>query len=43
MGTVEGLVGRMRGAFFLSHHPWIGVVVLAIAVATVLYLNRRQQ
>ena len=36
-------VGRMRGMFFLSHHPWVGVVLLVVLVALVLYLNQRNQ
>ena len=28
MTALSVLVGRGRGLFFLSHHPWIGVVVL---------------
>ena len=37
------LVGRMRGMFFLSHHPWVAVVLLVIVVAVVMYLNNRNQ
>ena len=36
-------VGRMRGMFFLGNHPWIGVVVLIVLVALILYLNQRNQ
>ena len=36
-------VGRMRGMFFLSHHPWVGVVLLVVLVALVLYLKQRNQ
>ena len=36
-------VGRMRGMFFLSHHPWVGVALLVVLVALVLYLNQRNQ
>ena len=36
-------VGRMRGMFFMSHHPWIGVVVLIVLVGLVLVLNQRNQ
>jgi hypothetical protein len=43
MGTVGALVGRMRGMFFLSHHPWVGVVVLAILVAVVLATNKSRR
>ncbi len=39
---MSALVGRMRGVFFLSHHPWVGVVVLAVLVVLVLYLNQRK-
>jgi protein-S-isoprenylcysteine O-methyltransferase Ste14 len=31
----------MIGTIFLSHHPWVLVVVLAIAAGYVLYTNRR--
>lgn len=37
------LVGRMRGMFFLSHHPWVAVVLLVVVVALVLYFNNRNQ
>ena len=37
------LVGRMRGMFFLSRHPWVTVVLLVVVVAVVLYLNNRHQ
>ncbi len=37
------LVGRMRGMFFLSHHPWVAVVLLVVVVALVLYSNNRNQ
>ena len=37
------LVGRMRGMFFLSHHPWVAVVLLLVVVALVLYVNNRNQ
>jgi len=40
---VTPLVGRMRGFFFLSHHPWIGVLVLLVLVALVLWVNQRNQ
>lgn len=39
---LTGMVGRTRGLFFLSHHPWIGVLVLAVLVGLVLYVNRRR-
>ena len=38
---MSALVGRMRGMFYLSHHPWVGVVVLVAIVLVVLYLNNR--
>ena len=34
-------VGRTRGFFFLSRHPWVLVVLLLVVVALVLYTNRR--
>lgn len=37
------LVGRMRGMFFLSNHPWVAVVLLIVVVALVLYFNNRNQ
>ena len=37
------LVGRMRGMFFLSHHPWVAVVLLVVVVALVLYYNNLHQ
>jgi hypothetical protein len=40
---VTDLVGRTRGLFFLSHHPWIGVVVLLVVGALVLYVQRNQR
>jgi hypothetical protein len=33
----------MRGMFYLSHHPWVGVVVLLVVVALVLYVQRNQR
>ena len=46
--TVEGMVelGRFRGTgglFFFSHHPWAGVVVLAIVIALVMYQGRNRR
>ena len=32
----------LRGMFFLSHHPWAAVLVLAIVVAVVLVQQRRR-
>jgi hypothetical protein len=40
---MTALVGRMRGMFYLSHHPWVGVVVLLVVVALVLYVQRNQR
>jgi hypothetical protein len=37
---VIALIGRTRGFFFLSHHPWIGVLVLVLLILLVLYLQR---
>lgn len=39
---MTALVGRARGLFFLSHHPWVGLVVLLVVVALVLYVNHQQ-
>jgi len=40
---VTALVGRTRGFFFLSHHPWVGVVILVAIIALVLYVQRRDR
>lgn len=31
-----------RGVFFLSHHPWIAVVLIAVVVGLVYYQNQRK-
>jgi hypothetical protein len=36
-------VGRPRGLFFMSHHPWVAVVVLAVIVALVIYQSRQRR
>jgi hypothetical protein len=33
----------MRGMFFLSHHPWVAVVLLVVVVALVLYVDNRDE
>jgi hypothetical protein len=40
---VTSLVGRTRGLFFFSHHPWIGVVVLVVLIGLALYMNRNRR
>ncbi len=37
---MTALVGRMRGMFYLSHHPWVAIVVLLVVVGLVLYVQR---
>lgn len=37
------LVGRMRGMFYLSHHPWVAVLLLVLLVLLVLYLKSQNQ
>ena len=36
------LVGRLRGLFFLSHHPLLGLAVLAVLIALALWTQRRR-
>ena len=31
-----------RGMFFLSHHPWAAVLVLAIVVAVILWQQKQR-
>ena len=31
-----------RGIFFLSHHPWIAVILIATLVTLVYYQNHRK-
>ena len=42
-GLVNLLVGRTRGMFYLSHHPWVAVLVLVVLVLLVLYLKNQNQ
>jgi hypothetical protein len=47
-GTLTGLLsevlmGRARGMFFAGRHPWVAVVVLAILVLLVLYVQRNRR
>lgn len=37
------LVGRTRGMFYLSHHPWVAVLLLVVLVLLVLYLKNQNQ
>ena len=37
------LVGRTRGMFYLSRHPWVAVLVLVVLVLLVLYLKNQNQ
>ena len=33
---------RPRGLLFVSHHPWIALVLVVALVAVVIYLQRRR-
>jgi hypothetical protein len=34
---------RPRGLLFLSNHPWVALVVLAVIVGLVIYLSRKRR
>jgi hypothetical protein len=40
---VEALLRSTRGIFFLSHHPWVAVVLIAAVIALVYYQNHRKR
>jgi hypothetical protein len=40
---VNLLVGRTRGMFYLSHLPWVAVLLLVLLVLLVLYLKNQNE
>jgi hypothetical protein len=39
----EATLRGTRGLFFLSHHPWVAVILIALLIGLVYYQNHRKR